>query len=98
MIFSSSISILLNNVRFWSQRHQSSLLQSVTRRDFVHVTILIELADQARVDQLFDFDVCRFGTLHGHEPANIAQSFERWKWFALDAHQKILITLVGDGR
>lgn len=43
------------------------LLQAISRRHFIHIAVLVELADQARIDQLFDFDVRRFGALYGHQ-------------------------------
>src|SRR5437016_9953192 len=53
-----------------------NLLQPITCRDLSYIPVVIELANQPRIDQLFNFDVGRLGTLHGHKPVNIAQRFE----------------------
>mgnify|MGYP007044038502 FL=1 len=60
-------------------------LHPIPCRHFIQVTILIELADNPAVDQLFDLDIRRFGILRRHEPADIAQAFEGRERLALDA-------------
>src|SRR5882757_4693 len=72
------------------------LLQPITRRDFIHITVVIELADDPGIDQIFDLDVCGFRILCRHETADIAQTFERRKRLALNARHEILIAFLGD--
>ena len=50
------------------------LLQTISRRHLIHVAILIQLADDPVIDQIFDFNIRRLGILRRHQPADVAQA------------------------
>ena len=56
---------------YYAAVNAEPLLQPIPRRHLVDIAVLIELADQPRVDQVFYFDVRRFGILRRHEPTDL---------------------------
>src|SRR5215831_13080545 len=75
----------------WKRDRTSS--QTVASGDFVNKTIVIEFANQAAVDKLFNFDVRRFRIEQSHQSSDVSHSIQVRDRFPLDAGKIVLIPL-----
>src|SRR5215813_6742710 len=82
-MFMSPIAPYLTTVLF--QTHPLRRVGSVDKTGF------IQLAHDARVDHFFGLDLADLGIARFQHSLHVAQSIERWEWFAVYTFQEILI-------
>src|SRR6266436_43036 len=71
--------------------HSLFKTHSLRRVGAVDKAGFVQLAHDARVDHFFGLDLADLGIARFQHSLHVAQSIERWEWFAVDTFQEILI-------